>query len=826
MLDKVKNENKFHQQILNQKSNKNIEITVESGEFFEYFNYFIVVQFNGKLYRTNVSEITRKPLFKGNKFYFPFQEYDLLISQTIAFRAFIIVEKDEGLNNKLLGENIFELSSLGDFTKDLNTPIMRKIELYQKFGDRKSSIGKITVKLRLLFDEKEDKKEDEKEEIEQEDNEQEEIGLEEIEQEDNEQEEIGLEETEQEENEKDILLNKLNFIKKHILDFLNIKLNVNITGKEKNLDLNNKNIGNFELMLIVEIVSDDIEGINLSHNNISDVRPLTKLKNIKRIDLSFNKLKDFPFNSIKSLKNLPLKKNISINLDNNGLIEKEINEINDIIIKGYETSLNSDSYKDDIKNKLINKLNQLEQKILSYFNNKLNVELTGKELKIDLNNKNIENIDLYLLSSVDFNNLEEINLANNKISNIKPLKNFKNLKKINLAYNEINKLDELKIISEKNNKIETLNLNDNMIEDVEILKQNIFPNIIEINLDNNNIIKKEIEEIKMMIEKNKNKKNKIECIINYYVNEDNTQIRLFGEEFIKKNLDNYEIKFNRESIKIKEHFLVKEKGYFKIKLNQIKTVSDMSYMFYECSSLLSLSNMEKLKTKYVKNMSYMFYKCDSLSSLSNIDQWDTNNVENMSYMFYKCKSLSSLSNIGNWDTKNAKNTSYMFYGCSSLSSLSNIGNWDTNNITDMNHMFSGCSSLTSLLNIGNWDTKNAKNMSYMFSGCSSLLSLSNIENWATNNVKDMSSLFYGCTSLKSLSNIGNWDTKNVETMSYMFSRCNSLKSLSNIGNWNTNKVTFMSHMFEGCSSLTSLSNIEKWNTHKSNFISIPISNIR
>ena len=56
-------------------------------------------------------------------------------------------------------------------------------------------------------------------------------------------------------------------------------------------------------MLIIEIISDNLESINLSHNNISDVRPLGYLKNLKRIDLSYNNLKDFPFNSVKIKKN-------------------------------------------------------------------------------------------------------------------------------------------------------------------------------------------------------------------------------------------------------------------------------------------------------------------------------------------------------------------------------------------------------------------------------------------------------------------------------------------------------------------------------------------
>ena len=163
-----------------------------------------------------------------------------------------------------------------------------------------------------------------------------------------------------------MLINKLNFLKKKILEFLNLKLRINITGKEIYLDLNNKNIGNLELMLIITVLPDNLEGIDLSHNNISDIRLLANLKNIKKVDLSFNKLKGFSINKIDKIKknNLPLKTNISINLDNNGLIEKEINEINDIIIYDYEKSLNSDNNKDDIKNKIINKLNKLEQKII------------------------------------------------------------------------------------------------------------------------------------------------------------------------------------------------------------------------------------------------------------------------------------------------------------------------------------------------------------------------------------------------------------------------------------------------------------------------------
>ena len=164
-------------------------------------------------------------------------------------------------------------------------------------------------------------------------------------------------------------------------------------------------------------------------------------------------------------------------------------------MRGNEASLKSENNEDDTQSELIYKQNKLQQKILFYFNNKLNIELTGKEIKLDLNNKNIGNIELNLLSGVDFKNIEEINLSHNNISDIEPLKNFKNLKKVDLSFNKINNINGLKSISKYNNKIEKLYLNNNMIKDVKILKENIFPNIIEINLDNNNIIQKDIDEI-------------------------------------------------------------------------------------------------------------------------------------------------------------------------------------------------------------------------------------------------------------------------------------------------------------------------------------------
>ena len=64
---------------------------------------------------------------------------------------------------------------------------------------------------------------------------------------------------------------KLNIIEKKVLDYLKVKLKINITGKEISLNLSNKNIGNNELNLITSIPFDNLEKINLSHNSISDI---------------------------------------------------------------------------------------------------------------------------------------------------------------------------------------------------------------------------------------------------------------------------------------------------------------------------------------------------------------------------------------------------------------------------------------------------------------------------------------------------------------------------------------------------------------------------
>ena len=150
------------------------------------------------------------------------------------------------------------------------------------------------------------------------------------------------------------------------------------------------------------------------------------------------------------------------------------------------------------------------------------------------------------------------------------------------------------------------------------------------------------------------------------------------------------------------------------------------------------------------------------------------NVTNMSFMFYGCSSLISLPDISKWDTKNVIFMSSMFNGCSSLISLPDISKWDINDVNYISEMFCSCSSLITLPDISKWKTNNVIYMFSMFNGCSSLISLPDLSKWDIEKVTDMHSMFNGCSSLISLPDLSKWDTSNITDMSNMFSGCYNL----------------------------------------------------
>ena len=145
-----------------------------------------------------------------------------------------------------------------------------------------------------------------------------------------------------------------------------------------------------------------------------------------------------------------------------------------------------------------------------------------------------------------------------------------------------------------------------------------------------------------------------------------------------------------------------------------KEVSSMKPFFNaggKCSNSTATSFegiIQYSDTSNVTDMSNMFYSCSSLTS---VPQLDTSNVTSMDSMFNYCSKLTSIPQL---DTSNVTNMNSMFNYCSRLTSIPQL---DTSNVTDMYNMFFYCTSLTSIPQL---DTRNVTSMDSMFDVCPKL----------------------------------------------------------------------------------------------------------
>ena len=95
------------------------------------------------------------------------------------------------------------------------------------------------------------------------------------------------------------------------------------------------------------------------------------------------------------------------------------------------------------------------------------------------------------------------------------------------------------------------------------------------------------------------------------------------------------------------------------------------------------------------DLSEMFYCCTELTTINNIELWDTSNITNMSSMFFYCRSLETL-DLSSFTLNSAMSIVNMFSDCSSLETL-DIRNFDMGNVElDCTDMFNGCDNLCEL----------------------------------------------------------------------------------------------------------------------------------
>ena len=299
------------------------------------------------------------------------------------------------------------------------------------------------------------------------------------------------------------------------------------------------------------------------------------------------------------------------------------------------------------------------------------------------------------------------------------------------------------------------------------------------------------------------------------------------------------------------------------------------YWFTRCSNLTTIEGIEYLNTEKVTDMSCMFFHCSSLTSLD-LSNFNTANVTDMGYMFNGCSALTTIFVSDKFVTSQVTKSVDMFSGCNKLigaikyaentTNNKDYANYETGYFTpkggfpgyakfdegtgtltftsgpskpegayDLNVgiyypgwwpgqrgkiktvvfdasfanarptscycWFSGCNNLTEIKGIEYLNTENVTNMGFMFNSCKVLTSL-NLSNFNTEKVTDMQGMFGECWDLTSL-DLTSFNTEKVTNMRQMFFNCSDLTSL-NLSNFNTEKVMYMSNMFYNCNKLTSL----------------------
>ena len=185
--------------------------------------------------------------------------------------------------------------------------------------------------------------------------------------------------------------------------------------------------------------------------------------------------------------------------------------------------------------------------------------------------------------------------------------------------------------------------------------------------------------------------NENKLVLKYKIDYPGENIRLVGSQFYENNKDNCKLCIDFVVKDLMEFYIAKKnERLITTTLAISHKITDLSYMFSECSSLISITNLYHLNINNATNLSYMFFGCSSLTSLSDISEWKTNKVSDLSHMFHGCSSLKSLPNISKWETRNVTDMSYMFYGCSTLTSLDDISIWNISKLNDISLLFYDC----------------------------------------------------------------------------------------------------------------------------------------
>ena len=132
--------------------------------------------------------------------------------------------------------------------------------------------------------------------------------------------------------------------------------------------------------------------------------------------------------------------------------------------------------------------------------NEKKVKIGREEENLLLNNKQINDENIECISLIKFNQLKDIDLSENKITNIEPLckANLPFLEKLNLSFNKINNIKPLSEINSR--KLKYLFIQNNQIEDIQVFIDfySNFKSLDILILDDNNL-KEDSDSFKILL---------------------------------------------------------------------------------------------------------------------------------------------------------------------------------------------------------------------------------------------------------------------------------------------------------------------------------------
>ena len=275
------------------------------------------------------------------------------------------------------------------------------------------------------------------------------------------------------------------------------------------------------------------------------------------------------------------------------------------------------------------------------------------------------------------------------------------------------------------------------------------------------------------------------------------------------------------------------------------TPTSLRSFFSSLTYLKTITGLEYLNTEKVTNMRYMFYNCSSLTSLD-VTHFNTAKVTDMGNMFYNCSSLTTIYASSKFVTPQVSKSFNMFYNCKKLKG-EEVG-WTRDKATDKTYakieggyfsriprvkyadgtltffltsketlgeneyeLNSGanppgwkthCKEITKVVFEASFANARPTNCYAWFVNFKNLTQIEGIENLNTENVTSMRDMFNGCSSLTSL-DLTNFNTAKVTDMKLLFANCSALESLD-LSMFNTENVTSMPSMFNGATNLKTL----------------------